>query len=106
MAELAAKNGGETLDLGALGRWIDQLEVDGAPRESLANDRAQIDLVKFVLDRVGLAVLRAMTTGGPAEIAAPDAETARLLRLALAETAQSRPTDRLIRITETESRAR
>jgi len=106
MAELAAKNGAEALDIGALGRWIDQLEGEDAARDGAADDRRQIDLVKFVLDRVGLAVLRAMTTGGPAEIAAPDAETARLLRLALAETAQSRPTDRLIRITEAESRAR
>lgn len=101
MAELAAKNGAEALEAGALGRWIDALEID-AERD----DREKIDLVKFVLDRVGLAVLRAMTTGGPAEIAAPDAETARLLRLALAETAESRPTDRLIRITETAERVR
>ncbi|MEQ8602891.1 MAG: hypothetical protein RIB45_06200 [Marivibrio sp.] len=102
MAELAAKNGAEALDMSALTRWIDQAEADGAAEA----EREKIDLVKFVLDRVGLAVLRAMTTGGPAEVAAPDAETARLLRLALAETSESRPTDRLIRITDAESRTR
>ena len=59
MAELAAKNGAEALEGGALGRWIDSLEIDAE-----RGDREKIDLVKFVLDRVGLAVLRAMTTGG------------------------------------------
>lgn len=70
--------------------------LDGLERES--GERQQIDLLKFVIDRVGLAVLRAMTTGSAATIKAPDAETARLLRLALAETSAGRPTDRLVTV--------
>ncbi|MCR9219292.1 MAG: hypothetical protein NXI21_03610 [Alphaproteobacteria bacterium] len=79
----------------ALDRLIDALD----PGPTTSEDRAQIDLVKFVLDRVGLAVLRAMTTGGPTVVDAPDAQTARLLQRALAETSESRPTDRLVTVT-------
>ena len=91
MADIAA----DTVDpirVDAFARLIEGIDGEG-------RDRRQIDLLKFVIDRVGLAVLRAMTTGSTATIEAPDAETARLLRLALAETAESRPTDRLVTVT-------
>ncbi len=98
MADIAADTIG-ILEPDALERVIETLDGSAA-------DRRQIDLVKFVIDRVGLAVIRAMTTGNAATITAPDAETARLLRLALAETAESRPTDRLVTVTAGEGGAR
>eukprot|EP00752_Nemacystus_decipiens_P015314 g13647.t1 len=114
MADIAARETPGPLDGPlegtALERLIDALDPgptssedralkDRAPKDRALEDRAQIDLVKFVLDRVGLAVLRAMTTGGPTVVDAPDAQTARLLQRALAETSESRPTDRLVTVT-------
>lgn len=97
MADIAADRT-DMLSADAFARLLDGIEGEG-------RDRRQIDLLKFVIDRVGLAVLRAMTTGSAATIEAPDAETARLLRLALAETAEARPTDRLVTVVSEAPRA-
>lgn len=99
MADIATE-GAKPFDNDAFARLF-----DGFDRFDEAEERRQIDLVKFVLDRVGLAVMRAMATGSAATIEAPDPETARLLRLALSETSERRPTDKLLRVvTETATR--
>jgi hypothetical protein len=66
--------------------------------EGETQERVQIDLLKFMINQVTPAIVRAMASGKPASITAPDAQTARLLRRALAETSVDRPTDRLLTI--------
>lgn len=80
----------------ALTVLLDRLDED-------AEDRARIDLLKFTLDRVALAIFRAMTSGTCERIEAPDEETARLLRRTLDETAEGRPTDRLVDVVVAEA---
>jgi hypothetical protein len=58
-----------------------------------------VRLAVLVLDRVAGASMRAAFTGTEVGVAAPDEATALVLRAALAETARTRATDRLIRIT-------
>lgn len=58
-----------------------------------------VRLAVLVIDRVAGASLRAAFTGTEVRVAAPDEATAAVLRAALAETARTRVTDRLIRVT-------
>ena len=57
-----------------------------------------VSLAIFAIDRVGPAAVRACASGLEVRVAAPDEATARVFRAALAETAQRRTTDQLIRI--------
>jgi hypothetical protein len=57
-----------------------------------------VSLAIFAIDRVGAAAVRACASGVEVRVAAPDEATAEVFRAALAETAQRRGTDRLIRI--------
>jgi hypothetical protein len=57
-----------------------------------------ISLAVLAIDRVGPAAVRACASGVEVRVAAPDEATASVLRAALADTAQRRGTDRLIRI--------
>ncbi len=57
-----------------------------------------VQVAVFAIGRVGLASVRAYATGTEVRVTAPDEATAAILRAALAETVQSRITDRLIRI--------
>jgi hypothetical protein len=55
-------------------------------------------LAVLAIDRVGLAAVRACTSGVEVCVAAPDEATAIVLRAALDQTSRRRSTDRLIRI--------
>jgi hypothetical protein len=57
-----------------------------------------VSLAIFAIDRVGPAAVRACASGVEVFVAAPDEATAEVFRAALAETAQRRSTDQLIRI--------
>lgn len=57
-----------------------------------------VSLVVFAIDRVGPAAVRACASGVEVRIAAADEATAAVIRAALTETAQRRPTDRLIQV--------
>ena len=57
-----------------------------------------VGVAVLAIDRVAGASMRASFSGTEVQIAAPDEMTACVLRAALAETARTRPTDRLIRI--------
>lgn len=59
----------------------------------------QVRLVVLAMENLGRASVRASYTGTAVEVAAPDAMTAEIFRAALAQTARTRSTDRLIRIT-------
>ncbi|MBV8888551.1 MAG: hypothetical protein JO305_02670 [Alphaproteobacteria bacterium] len=63
-----------------------------------------VSIAVIAIDRIGRASVRAGLTGKEVEVAAPDEESAAILRAALAETAQWRATDRLVKI-RAESRA-
>jgi hypothetical protein len=59
------------------------------------------DLVRIAvlaMEGLGRASLRAAFTGKEVRVAVPDAATAAIFQAAIAETARTRPTDRLIRI--------
>jgi hypothetical protein len=57
-----------------------------------------VSLAIFAIDYVGPAAVRACASGVEVCVAAPDEATAEVFRVALAETARRRETDRLIRI--------
>ena len=57
-----------------------------------------VRLAVLAIDHVAGASIRASFSGTEVHVAAPDEMTADVLRAALAETARTRPTDRLIRI--------
>jgi hypothetical protein len=57
-----------------------------------------VSLAIFAIDRVGPAAVRACASGVEVRVAAPDEATAAVFRAALAQTAQRRATDQLIRI--------
>ena len=58
-----------------------------------------VRLAILAIDTVAGATMRASFTGTEVRVAAPDEATASVLRAALAETARTRATDRLIRVT-------
>ncbi len=58
-----------------------------------------VRLAILAIDTVAGASMRASFTGTEVHVAAPDEATASVLRAALAETARTRATDRLIRVT-------
>jgi len=57
-----------------------------------------VRIAVLAMDGLGRASMRASFTGTEVRVAVPDAETAAIFEAALAETARSRSTDRLIRI--------
>jgi hypothetical protein len=57
-----------------------------------------VSLAIFAIDRVAPAAVRACASGVEVRLKAPDEATAAVFRAALADTAQRRGTDRLIRI--------
>jgi hypothetical protein len=57
-----------------------------------------VRIAVLAMERLGRASLRASITGAEVRVAAPDNATAEVFRAALAETAQIRSTDRLIRV--------
>lgn len=57
-----------------------------------------VSLAICAIDRVGPAAVRACASGIEVMVAVPDEAIAAVLRAALAETAQRRGTDRLVRI--------
>jgi hypothetical protein len=72
-----------------------------SPATSLLPPRSAPDPVRIAvlaMDGLGRASMRASFTGTEVRVAVPDAETAAIFEAALAETARSRSTDRLIRI--------
>lgn len=58
-----------------------------------------VKIAVLAIDRLAGASLRASFTGTEVSVVAPDEATASVLRAALVETARTRATDRLIRIT-------
>jgi hypothetical protein len=58
-----------------------------------------VKVAVLAIEAVGRASVRACFTGTEIDVAAPDEATASVLREALTETARTRATDRLIRIT-------
>jgi hypothetical protein len=57
-----------------------------------------VRIAVLAMERLGRASLRASITGAEVRVVAPDNATAAVFRDALAETARSRSTDRLIRV--------
>lgn len=57
-----------------------------------------VQIAVLTLEHLSPASLRASFTGKEVCVAAPDAETAAVFRAALSQTAQTRSTDRLIRV--------
>lgn len=80
-----------------LGGWRAVLRQKFAAMPA-AVDPDPVSVAIFAIDRVGPAAVRACASGVEVLVAAPDEATARLFRAALAETAQRRATDQLIRI--------
>ena len=70
--------------------------VVAAPEPPAAPDPVQIAVL--TLEYLSSASMRASFTGKEVFVAAPDAETAAVFRAALAQTARTRATDRLIRV--------
>jgi len=58
-----------------------------------------VRLAVLAMEDLGRASLRASFSGRPVEVHAPDEATAEIFRAALAQTARTRVTDRLIRVT-------
>jgi hypothetical protein len=58
-----------------------------------------VKLAVLAIDTVAGASMRASFTGTEVQVSAPDEATASILRKALAQTARTRATDRLIRVT-------
>jgi hypothetical protein len=58
-----------------------------------------VQLAVLAIDTVAGASMRASFTGTEVHVSAPDEATASILRAALAQTARTRATDRLIRVT-------
>jgi len=71
------------------------------PGRSTAEDAVPdpVRVAILAIDTVAGATMRASFTGTEVHVAAPDEATASILRAALAETARTRVTDRLIRVT-------
>jgi hypothetical protein len=74
------------------------IPAQGAPKDA-APVPDPVRLAVLAIDSVAGATMRASFTGTEVRVAAPDEATASVLRAALAETARTRATDRLIRIT-------
>jgi hypothetical protein len=72
--------------------------LDRFTSRTVSNEPDPISLAIFAIDRIGPAAVRACASGVEVSVAAPDEATAAVCRAALAETAQRRGTDRLIRI--------
>ncbi|MBV9858634.1 MAG: hypothetical protein JO038_00800 [Alphaproteobacteria bacterium] len=70
----------------------------GRPAESSSTTPDPVRIAIIAINTVGRASVRAGWTGKTVEVAAADEQTAEILRAALAETAKSRPTDRLIQV--------
>ena len=57
-----------------------------------------IALTIIAVNRLGPATMRAVSSGMPVTVAAPDAQTAEIFRAALSQMGKSRPTDRLVSV--------
>ncbi|HEX3954420.1 MAG TPA: hypothetical protein VHW90_12650 [Stellaceae bacterium] len=57
-----------------------------------------VRIAVLAMEGLGLASMRASFTGNEVEVAVPDEMTAAIFQAAIAETARTRATDRLIRI--------
>jgi hypothetical protein len=76
-------------------------------RPATAEPGAAIDPVALTImavNRLGPATLRAVSSGVPVTVAAPDRQTAEIFRAALSEMGKARPTDRLVSIALAEER--
>ena len=68
------------------------------PAQSSSTTPDPVRIAIAAINTVGRASVRAGWTGKHVEVAAADEQTAAILRAALAETAKSRPTDRLVHV--------
>lgn len=64
-----------------------------------------IALTIVAVNRLGPATMRAVSSGMPVTVAAPDARTAEIFRAALSQMGKSRPTDRLVSVELIDSQA-
>ena len=69
-----------------------------APNHSAAPASDSVRIAVLAMEGLGRASMRASFTGTEVEVMVPDARTAAVFEAALIETANRRPTDRLIRI--------
>jgi hypothetical protein len=69
-----------------------------APQTSVPAGPDPVRVAVLAMERFGRASMRACFTGAEVCVAVPDAATAAIFEAAIAETARSRATDRLIRI--------
>ena len=69
-----------------------------APNRSAAQASDSVRIAVLAMEGLGRASMRASFTGTEVEVTVPDARTAAVFEAALTETAQRRPTDRLIRV--------
>jgi hypothetical protein len=65
---------------------------------SVAPSPDPVGIAVLAMESLGRASMRASSTGTEVQVAVPDAATAAIFEAAIAETAQRRSTDRLIRI--------
>ncbi|MGC2411670.1 MAG: hypothetical protein WA459_03105 [Stellaceae bacterium] len=68
------------------------------PMSAAAPTPESVRIAVLAVDSLGPASMRASFTGREVLVAVPDAATAAIFRAAIAETSQTRSTDRLIRI--------
>ena len=76
-----------------------RLLMPGQNVEAQAPQPDPVKLAVLAIDTVAGASMRASFTGTEVHVSAPDEATASILRAALAQTARTRATDRLIRVT-------
>jgi hypothetical protein len=96
LARFAGKTGQRGRPRLSAWRRVPLLHRFASPRGPSAPD--PVSLVIFAIDVVGPAAVRACACGLEVRVAAPDEATAAVFRAALAETAQRRATDGLVRI--------
>ncbi len=97
MSQLAAA--GRRRDKPANRKSLLRLLMPGQNAEAQAPQPDPVKLAVLAIDTVAGASMRASFTGTEVHVSAPDEATASILRAALAQTARTRATDRLIRVT-------
>ena len=75
---------------------LDRVSTPSLP--SVAPEPDPVSVAVLAMEGLGRASMRASFTGTEVQVAVPDARTAAIFQAAIAETAQRRWTDRLIRI--------
>lgn len=82
-----------------LERFLDaQAMQDDLQEELQQQQRREVELVTLALERLSPACMRTAITGVPQTVTAPDAHAAEVFRAAIAASAKSRASDRLVKV--------